>query len=136
MTPAEMAALHALCFRTPRPWDAAEFAQFLADPLCFALEDAEGLLIGRTVAGEAELLTLAVAPQSRRRGVGARLVNRFLYQARCRSAETAFLEVAADNAPAIALYTAAGFAPAGRRKGYYLHPDGTRCDALVMSRPL
>jgi len=94
------------------------------------------LLVGRAGAGEAELLTLAVAPQARRRGLGARLVNRFLYQARCRSAETAFLEVAADNAPAIALYTAAGFAPGGRRKGYYHHPDGTRSDALVMTRRL
>lgn len=136
MTPAEMAALHAHCFTTPRPWSAAEFAALVADPLCFPLATPQGLLIGRAVAGEAELLTLAVAPEARRRGEGRRLLADFLDEAAARTAETAFLEVAADNTAAIALYTAGGFAVTGRRPRYYRRPDGTPLDALVMARAI
>lgn len=137
MTAAQLAALHARCFGTPRPWTEAEFAGFLADPLAFLLVEGDaGLLLGRAVAGEAELLTIAVAPEARRRGLGRKLMARFLYQARLRGAETAFLEVAADNAPAIALYTAAGFTPTGRRRGYYHPPQGQPVDALVLRRVL
>lgn len=132
-----MAALHALCFVTPRPWDAVAFAGLIADPLVFALVEGDlGFLIGRAVAGEAEVLTLAVSVQARRRGLGARLVGRFLYQARLRGAEVAFLEVAAANLAAIGLYRSQGFAEAGRRRGYYRHPDGTPQDALVLRRVL
>ncbi len=136
MTPDDMAAIHALCFTTPRPWSATEIAAFQTDPLCFSLTESESFLIGRAAAGEAELLTLAVAPQARRRGLGARLVSRFLYQARLRGAATAFLEVADGNAPAIALYTRSGFTHSGRRRGYYQRPDGQATDALILTRQL
>ncbi len=137
MTPEALAALHGRCFATPRPWTAAEFAGFLADPLSFLLVEGDaGFLLGRVAAGEAELLTLAVAPEARRRGLGRKLLARFIYQARLRGAERAFLEVAADNAAARGLYLGAGFGESGRRKGYYLGPDGTRQDALVMTRML
>jgi ribosomal-protein-alanine N-acetyltransferase len=135
VTPAQLATLHARCFTTPRPWSEADFAAFLQDPLAFLLTEGDAaFLLGRAVAGEAEVLTLATAPESRRLGLGRKLVMRFLYQARLRAAETAFLEVAADNAPAIALYGDAGFTESGRRRGYYLRPDGSRIDALVLSR--
>lgn len=137
MTPKDLAALHAHCFTTPRPWTAAEFAAFLADPLVFLLVEGDaGLVLGRAVAGEAELLTLAVAPEARQRGLGRKLVSRFLYQARLRGADSAFLEVAEDNAPARALYSRAGFIEAGRRRGYYQAPDGRAIDALVLRRRL
>lgn len=137
MTPAALAALHARCFTTPRPWGETEFAGLLADPLAFLLIEGDaGFLLGRAVAGEAELLTLAVAPDARQRGLGRKLVSRFLYQARLRGADNAFLEVAADNAPAQALYARAGFAEAGRRRGYYRTPEGGAVDALVLRRVL
>ena len=137
MTPEALAALHARCFRSPPPWSASDFAGFLDDPLAFLLVEGDsGFLLGRAVAGEAELLTLAVAPEARRRGLAHRLVARFLYQAQLRGAGRAFLEVKADNAPAIALYESAGFTPAGRRRAYYQEPDGSRTDALVLARDL
>lgn len=137
MTPEALALLHARCFRSPPPWSAADFAGLLADPLAFLLVEGDaGFLIGRAVAGEAELLTLAVAPEARRRGLARSLVARFLYQARVRGADRAFLEVAADNAAAIALYESTGFTLFGRRRGYYHAPDGTRTDALVLARDL
>jgi ribosomal-protein-alanine N-acetyltransferase len=137
VTPDALAALHGRCFTVPRPWKAQEFAGFLADPLAFLLVEGDaGFLLGRAVAGEAELLTLAVAPEARRLGLGRKLVSRFLYQARLRGAESAFLEVAADNAAARALYKTSGFTEAGRRPGYYASPDGQAVDALVLTRAL
>jgi ribosomal-protein-alanine N-acetyltransferase len=137
VTPDVLAALHARSFRTPAPWSAADFAGLLADPLVFLLVEGDaGFLLGRAVAGEAELLTISVAPEARRRGLGGKLVSRFMYQAQLRGAERAFLEVAADNLPAIALYESAGFTRAGQRRGYYLTPEGRRIDALVLARDL
>lgn len=137
MTPEALAALHARCFRAPPPWSAADFAGVLSDPLAFLLVEGDaGFLLGRAVAGEAELLTLAVAPEARRLGLGRKLVARFLYQAQLRGAQRAFLEVKADNGAAIALYESAGFAQAGRRRDYYQSKDGTRTDALVLAREL
>ncbi len=140
MTPRHLAALHAACFTAPRPWSEAEFAALLDDPLVFLLTEPEaGFLLGRVVAGEAELLTLAVAPDLRRQGTGRRLVAGFLDEAARRGAESAFLEVAAPNAAARALYAAAGFAEVGRRRNYYRTPEGGAEDALILvfafSRP-
>ncbi len=131
-----MAALHAQCFALPPPWTAAAFASALTQPANFVLLESESFLIGRAVAGEAEVMTLAVAPQARRRGMASRLMVRFVYQARLRGAEEAFLEVAEGNTAAIALYTRFGFTPAGRRRGYYHGPDGRVVDAIVMRRLL
>ncbi len=137
MTPDALAALHARCFQTPPPYSAADFARFAADPLAFLLVEGDaGFLLGRAVAGEAELLTVAVAPEARRLGTGRTLLARFLYQARVRGAERAFLEVSALNVAAIALYESAGFERAGLRRNYYLAPDGARIDALVLARNL
>ena len=131
-----MARLHARCFATPRPWTGAEFAAVIADPLCFTLIESDGFLIGRAVADEAEILTLAVDPEARRRGTGARLVQRFLAEAQNRGAASAFLEVAANNQPAICLYLQAGFGEAGLRRGYYTKADAAAVDAVVMARVL
>lgn len=137
MTPEALAALHARCFKTPPPWSAQDFGTFIADPLAFLLVEGDaGFLLGRAVAGEAELLTLAVAPEARRRGLGGKLVARFLYQARLRGAEDAFLEVSAENAPAIALYESLGFKRVGLRRGYYQTTAGAAIDALVLRRNL
>ena len=132
MTPATLAALHAACFVTPRPWSEQEMAATLSAPHSFLLQDAGGFLIGRVIADEAELLTLAVDPALRRRGTAGRLVARFAAVAAERGASTAFLEVAEDNLAARALYDSLGWRPAGRRRGYYRQPDGKPCDALVM----
>ena len=136
MTPEALAALHARCFVTPAPWSAADFAGFLADPLCFLVSCDQGFALGRAVAGEAELLTLAVAPEARRQGIARTLLARLMRQAQNRGAETLFLEVSAENPAAIAIYAAAGMAQTGRRRGYYRAPDGARIDALVMARGL
>lgn len=136
MTPEALAVLHAAAFTVPRPWTAAEIAALLADPTVFRIEAGQGFLLGRTVLDEAELLTVAVHPEVQRRGTGAALVAEFLAHAAARGAARAFLEVAADNAAALAIYARAGFVPQGRRLGYFRAPDGRRIDAIVMARDL
>jgi ribosomal-protein-alanine N-acetyltransferase len=132
VTPAALAALHAACFVTPRPWSEQEMAEVVATPHGFLLLEEGGFLIGRVIADEAELLTLAVAPALRRRGTARALVARFAAAAAERGATTAFLEVSEDNTAARALYAALGWQDAGRRRDYYVGPDGKRCDALVL----
>lgn len=127
-----MAALHAASFTVPRPWSAAEFAALLASHRVFALTaGAQGLLLGHVVADEAELLTVAVHPDQRQQGLGRKLVQDFLAEARSRGAASVFLEVAATNDAALGLYRACGFTESGKRRGYYHGPDGA-VDAVLM----
>jgi ribosomal-protein-alanine N-acetyltransferase len=95
-----------------------------------------GFIVVRAVAGEAEILTLAVHPEARRQGLGRALVESAATTAQTLGAEAFWLEVATDNAAATALYAAAGFESAGRRPGYYGRKGGERIDALVMRRLL
>lgn len=137
MTPAALAALHARCFRQPRPWTAAEFALLLGQPATVLAALPGGFALGRVVAGEAELLTLAVAPRARRRGLGRRLLALFEAAAAARGAGVCHLEVAADNEAARALYAAAGYAETGSRRGYYGPAAGVAAvDAILLARPL
>lgn len=134
MTPAELAALHARCFTVPRPWSVAEFETFLAAPTTVLTSQPGGFALGQVMADEAELLTIAVAPEDRRRGLGRQLLGAFLSACAARGAATVFLDVDAGNAPALALYHSAGFLEAGRRRGYYHAPDGSSTDALILRR--
>lgn len=125
-----LAALHAEAFATP--WDAAAFADLL-DQGGVALEaEEDGFILIRTVADEAEILTLAVRPRARRRGLGARLVDAASARARATGATRLFLEVAEDNAPARGLYDRLGFEAAGRRPRYYPRAEGSAVDALIL----
>ncbi|MDB6176852.1 GNAT family N-acetyltransferase [Paracoccus sp. Z330] len=129
MTPQELAALHHLCFQSaPRPWSANEFAGILETRGAFLVTRPNGFLLGRAIAGEAELLTLAVDPRHRRLGTGAILSTEFAARARNQGAETAFLEVAADNIAARSLYQRMGWTESGRRRDYY----GAGRDALTL----
>jgi len=134
--PGDLAALHAKCFTTPRPWTSAEFADWLADLKTIFIGNKHAFLLGRVVLDEAELLTIAVAPAARRRGAGKGLVLEFEESARLRGAATSFLEVAADNMAAIALYTGCGYSESGRRTGYYRAMNAAATDAILLSRPL
>ena len=134
---ATLAALHARAF--DKPWDGGEFAKLLKNPATFALVFAEadpvGFILGWAAAGEAEILTVAVAPEVRRRGVGAELVTAAAAAVVVRGALSVHLEVAEDNAAARALYAKLGYQEAGRRRGYYAGARG-QIDAIVMRRDL
>jgi ribosomal-protein-alanine N-acetyltransferase len=128
-----LAAIHAAGFRDGEAWSSAVFDSQLAQPGCFALIDAAGgMLLARITADEAEILTLAVAPQARRAGIGAALLGRAMQRAAASGAAAMFLEVASGNLSARKLYEKAGFIRVGRRARYY--PNGG--DALVLRADL
>lgn len=128
---AVLAGLHAAAF--DKPWSAGEIAALMATPGVFALTvDLKGFILCRSIAGEAEILTLAVDPAARRAGAGRALVEAAAGLAAQCGAESLFLEVAADNTAALALYSATGFQRVGLRKGYY----ASGADAVVMRRAL
>lgn len=134
MTPEALAQLHARAFTAQRPWDAGEFASLLGSALVFVVGEPRGFAMGRVIADEAELLTLATDPAHRRQGLGRAMLAAYEQEARARGAARSFLEVAADNTGAIALYHSAGYGRDGVRPGYYHMPQGARVDAVLMSR--
>ncbi|KAF0183072.1 MAG: GNAT family N-acetyltransferase [Hyphomonadaceae bacterium] len=122
-----LAELHALAFADC--WSAEAFGDLLGSPGVQALLAPDGFIVVRTVADEAEILTLAVAPAARRAGLGRALASKAAEVAREQGAARLYLEVSAKNAAARALYAALGFTEIGRRARYYA--DGA--DALVLS---
>lgn len=130
---AMLARLHATSF--DRPWGAMEFHQLLTTGAEGLIEGEAGFILWRSAGGEAEILTLAVDPAHRRAGLGRALTLAAIGAAANEGAKVMFLEVAADNPAAIALYEKADFSRAGLRKAYYVRPGGS-ADALVMRRPL
>lgn len=89
-----------------------------------------GFALYRTVVDDAELLLLAVAPGAQRKGIGRRLLDRFIDESRQQGAARIHLEVR-DGNPAVELYESAGFAQANRRKNYYRARGGGQFDALT-----
>ena len=132
MTPAQLSAIHAAAFEGSRGWNAAEFATLLDNPHCTLLDEPDdGFALCRTIAGETELLTIAVRPAAQGKGIGRALMHLWAKHA---SACDAFLEVAGDNKSAIGLYISCGFAEVARRVGYYARSNGPSVDAIVMRR--
>ncbi len=126
LTSAQMAEIHALCFDIPRPWSTEEINAQLELPGALVLFEHQSFLLARDIAGEAEVLTLAVHPDQRRKGMATKLMEMLITRV---DAASIVLEVAADNDAARALYTQQGFVEVGCRKGYYA---GT--DALILRR--
>ncbi len=132
MSPEEMATLHAAAFTQSRPWSADEFASLVSSPLCFAVGDTTCFALIRVIADEAELLTIATHPEHIRHGLAFLCMQNWQEQARLRGATKAFLEVADDNAPALALYAKCGFKHCGTRRAYYSRSPLPPVDAIVM----
>ena len=136
-----LAAIHDQSF--DQPWDAAALRRLLEAPAAVALQ-AVDLDIGKTVgfvlafaaAGEAEILSIAVAPLERKLGIGLQLLDRLIDDLKEAGATKLFLEVAADNAPARGLYRRRKFIETGRRKGYYIAGDGIPMDAINLALEL
>ena len=133
-TAKRLADLHAQAFDAP--WSVEAFADLLEQAGVFAMATDNGFILIRVVADEAEILSLAVHPQARQRGLGRALVEHGAVEATRRGAVRLFLEVAEDNTAARALYAQTGFVEAGRRVRYYARTDGSTADALVLARDL
>ena len=137
-----LAELHAACFA--ERWDAPALASLLAMPGALAFlasgpigrdEEPLGFVLLRAIAGEAEIISIGVRPEARRRGIGRRLLEAALAAAAAGGAERLFLEVAADNYQALGLYLSHDFTEVGRRPNYYQR-NGGGIMALVLSKPI
>jgi tRNA threonylcarbamoyl adenosine modification protein YeaZ len=128
-----LADLHGQAFSAG--WPAADVAQMLEVPGTLALLASRGtvplgFILLRAIAGEAEILTLAVAPDHRRKGVARLLVESGLTHLKTLRTTLLHLEVSSANQAAIALYQGHGFSQSGLRSGYY----GSGEDAILMRR--
>jgi len=122
-------------------WTEEEFRLLLQGPGVEALVVCEkdqpiGFILSRRAAGEAEILSICVLPQYRKRGVGQRLLEKFRTSLDPSDVTELFLEVREHNRAAIALYERNGFHVVGRRKKYYGAPGREKQDALVMKKTI
>ncbi len=146
-TLADVAALvriHAASFH--RGWDSGEFERLLsnraaahAHVMCRGVRglgvrgEPFAFVLSHVVPPEAEILSIAVAPEARGKGHGAILLSHHLSRLAVAGVRSSLLEVDAGNAPAVRLYRSLGYVETGRRKGYYA-AGGSAADALVMRR--
>ena len=133
---AQIAALEKRCFADP--WSEASVRSELSNPLSYWLVAQEdGKLIGyvgsQSVAPEADVMNLAVAPEWRNKGIGRALMTALIAQLHSRGITALFLEVRVGNTPAQNLYRSLGFVEAGRRPKYYVNPTE---DALILRKEL
>lgn len=128
-----------------RPWTGGEFADLLSQNTVFGYAAREvghgnaapvGFVLARLVAGEGEILTVAVARSHRRLGLGWRLMDAVLRELHAQRAEALFLEVDETNVAAIALYRRLSFRQVGKRPDYYRTGGSGANGALVMRRDL
>jgi ribosomal-protein-alanine N-acetyltransferase len=134
---AAMAALHGASFH--RGWSDGEFEHLLLDRNIVAHRatagrNVVGFIVSRLVVDEAEILSIAVAPSRRGKGLARQLLDLNLRRLAGLGARAVFLEVEEGNAPARRLYQRAGFRQVGRREGYYSAAQGAA--ALVLRRDL
>jgi ribosomal-protein-alanine N-acetyltransferase len=141
------AEIHARSFA--HSWSVSEFETLLAGrdvvaeaaitggswrKFCRKTPSLAGFVLSRTVASEAEILTIAIAPSFRRRGVGGALLGTHIATLAAQGIEALFLEVEAGNQAALALYRSFDFYQVGTRKGYYPKAGAIAAAALVLRR--
>lgn len=132
-----LAELHATCFA-----DAKWNAQQIQSSLALETTQGWGLFEGETMIGfvlcqiiphQSEILTVCVHPSRRKLGYGEKLMRHAAHQAFA-AGSALYLEVAADNLAALALYQKLGFQQTGRRPRYY-QQGPTDIDAILLTLP-
>ena len=136
---AAFAALHAVSFH--HGWSDGEFERLLLERNVVAHRASagralHGFILSRLAAGEAEILSVAVASARQGRGLARALLNLHMRRLAGLGAQTVFLEVDEGNEPARRLYDRAGFREVGRRPGYYRQGGAPAAAALVLRRDL
>lgn len=129
-----MADIHAESFF--KGWSEKDMLGHIQKDLCFGHgRPLEGFVILGHAADQAEILTIAVDPAARRQGLARKLLDIAETELTDLGVDTLFLEVAEDNAPAIAFYKTGGFEPIGKRPAYYKREKG-RVGALIFRKRL
>lgn len=137
MTPADLPAIETIEPRVfTEPWDMGSYAACLRSGCYARVAEEAGTVAGYTVLhqlrGEAEIFTLAVAPEFQGKRIGTALLADIMAEANREGAFRVVLQVRSSNEHAIHIYKKAGFVQAGVISDYYANRDGTREDALFM----
>jgi [ribosomal protein S18]-alanine N-acetyltransferase len=136
---AAIAALHGVSFQ--RGWSENELEQLLSDRSVIAHralngQALAGFILSRFAAGEAEILSVAIDPSRRGKGLARALLDLHMRRLAGLGVRAIFLEVGKDNMPALKLYRRAGFREVGQRPGYYPQGPSGAVTALVLRRDL
>lgn len=126
-----LAELEKQCFHAP--WSEKMLREELGGGIFLVAEqdgEVQGYVGCQTVLDEGYITNVAVSPDFRRRGAARRLIAELIARAKEKGLAFVTLEVRKSNAPAIALYAGAGFAPVGTRKNFYSNPAE---NALLMT---
>jgi ribosomal-protein-alanine N-acetyltransferase len=136
--------IHSAAFR--RGWSGAEFEALIVQPGAHALiahyrnklgwRTPAGFILYRIVADEAEILSVAVVQECRRRGIARLLLEEALRHIYREGVQKIHLEVEDSNRAAIGLYRGMEFRESGKRAGYYAQGRATAGAALLMVRQL
>lgn len=118
----------------PDPWSEKDIRSLVSTEgaMCYTAvsdEEISAYILGRIIAPEGEIYRIATKEEYRRRGIGARLIERLMREEEKEGLETLFLEVRESNLPALSLYNSLGFEVIGKRKNYYKNPSE---DAILM----
>ncbi|MDG1376701.1 MAG: GNAT family N-acetyltransferase [Yoonia sp.] len=132
MIPEDLAQTHAAAFTDQRPWSAEEFASLMSQTGMILCGDAKSFVLGRVIADEAEVLTLATHPDHQRKGLAQAALAQFLTLAQSKGATRVFLEVSETNTAAKTLYKNNNFSVIGTRPRYYVTATGDKVGADVM----
>lgn len=121
------------------PWPIEQFrAELTGKTRKFLVAEEAGQIIGYagaflpSVGGEADIMTVAVAPEFRRKGIATSFIKELEEWAKSRGADSMMLEVITTNKSAISLYEKLGYQKLNIRKNYY----GYGNDAQIMKRTL
>jgi [ribosomal protein S18]-alanine N-acetyltransferase len=121
----------------PFPWTRKVFQSTIREGYdCWVARDTQNILVGyfvlMRVVDEVHLLTIAVHGELHGQGVGRKLLDNVIELARGMKIDSLLLEVRPSNERALEIYHQYGFMQIGRRMNYYVAPNNTREDALVM----
>jgi len=128
-----MAHLHQKSFDTP--WTQQDFEQLLKLPSTKGLISENAMIVCSICGEDAEILTLCVNPQDRRKKIASQMLTEICPYLKKFQVATLFLEVNVNNTPALNLYKKCNFQQVGRRKDYYKTKLG-RQDALILQKKL
>ena len=125
----------------PIPWPISSFEEELNNILAtYLVAKIDNKVVGYIgmwfVMDECHITNVAVHSDYRNNKIATRLINELLNLCKEHGTTYIMLEVRTNNIPAQNLYSKFGFTEEVIRKGYYKNPDGTREDAIVMSKDL
>lgn len=125
----ELSNLHKKCFPS-KPWSADDFRD-LKKSGCEIIVSQNGFIVYRVAVDEAEIITIGVNPEMRRKGIASAMITIVEKNIKNQGVKKLFLEVASNNSAGKKLYENCGFNVVGLRPKYY---DGV--DAILMSKDI